>query len=79
MPSLRPFECDLIESSTNEKLRTVQLSVIPRVGEELDVDLGEREAASGIYRVARILYHLRPRKVVRTDDLIGISIYVERT
>lgn len=78
MPSLAPFECDLIDAVSNEKLRTVRVSVIPHVGEELDLDLGARESATGNYRVARVLYHVRPRTLVRNDDLFGVSIYIER-
>ena len=75
MPSLQ-VECDLIDASTAEKLHTVRLTVIPRVGEELDLDLGGREP-SIVYQVVRVLYHVRPRKVVRMDDLFGVSIYIK--
>ena len=76
MPSLAPVECDLVDVSSGEKLRTVRLPLIPRIGEELDLDLGNR-GNSGIHRVVRVLYHVRPRKLVRTDDLFGLSIYIE--
>jgi hypothetical protein len=49
---------------------------VPRVGEELDLDL-DRHQAGGVYRVVRVRYHVRPRALVRTDDLLGISIFVE--
>ena len=75
MPSLQ-VECDLIDASTAEKLHTVRLTLIPRVGEELDLDLGGREL-SIVYQVVRVLYHVRPRKVVRMDDLFGVSIYIK--
>jgi len=75
MPSVQ-VECDLIDASTAEKLHTVRLTVIPRVGEELDLDLGGREP-SIVYQVVRVLYHVRPRKVVRMDDLFGVSIYIK--
>ena len=75
MPSLQ-VECDLIDASTAEKLHTVRLTLIPRVGEELDLDLGGREP-SIVYQVVRVLYHVRPRKVVRMDDLFGVSIYIK--
>jgi hypothetical protein len=78
MPSLAPIECDLIDVVSAEKLRTLHLSVIPRVGEELQIDLGDRDPSSGTYRVERVLYHLRPRMLVRTDDLFGVSIFIER-
>ena len=78
MPSLAPVECDLIDIASEERLRTVRLSVIPRVGEEMEIDLGDRESLSGTYRIVRVLYHVRPRKLVRSDDLFGVSIYVER-
>lgn len=76
MPSVAPIECDIVEAARGETLRTVRLSVVPRVGEELDLDL-DRQHASGVYRVVRIRYHVRPRALVRTDDLLGISVFVE--
>jgi hypothetical protein len=50
---------------------------VPRVGEELDLDLDRQNAGGGLYRVVRIRYHVRPRALVRTDDLLGISVFVE--
>jgi hypothetical protein len=50
---------------------------VPRVGEELDLDLDRQSPGGGVYRVVRIRYHVRPRALVRTDDLLGISVFVE--
>lgn len=72
------IEVDLIDAPSGEKLRMVHIAAIPRVGEEMVLDLGEREGQQFLYRVVRVLYHVRPRKIVRTDDLIGIALYVER-
>jgi hypothetical protein len=72
------IECDVVDAATDEKLHTIHLALVPRVGEELDVDSGGRDRRDGVYRVVRIRYHVRRRKIVRTDDLIGISLYVER-
>jgi hypothetical protein len=74
-----PVECDIVDARTDEKLHTISLARVPRVGEELDVDAGGRDARDGVYRVLRVRYHVRRRKFVRTDDLIGISLYVERS
>ncbi len=68
------IECDLIDESDGQKLRTVRLSALPRAGDELDLDFGGDQQA--VYRVVRVRYHIRPRKLVRTDDIIGVSIYV---
>jgi hypothetical protein len=73
MPSAS-IECDLINESDGQKLRTVRLSVVPHVGDELDLDFGGEQHAG--YRVSRVRYHIRPRKLVRTDDVIGVSIFV---
>ena len=72
-----PLECDIVDAVTGDKLHTVSLARVPRVGEELDVDSGGRDVGDCVYRVIRVRYHVRRRKVVRTDDLIGISLYVE--
>jgi hypothetical protein len=77
MPSLQPFECDLVNAGDDQLLRTVSLPVVPRVGEELDLDLGSGGGpADRLYRVVRVRYHVRPRKLVRADDLFGIAVYV---
>lgn len=77
MPSLAPIECDIVDTSDGQTLRTVRLSVVPRIGEELDLDLERQRPGKGLYRVVRIRYHVRPRALVRTDDLLGISLFVE--
>ena len=78
MAASAPIECDLIDAASDEKLRTVVLPLVPRVGDELDLDLGERGAGDGLYHVVRVRFHVRPRKLVRTDDLFGVAIYVAR-
>lgn len=74
MPGIASIECDLINAVDGQKLRTVRLSVVPRIGEELDLDFGENQR--GILRVVQVRYHIRPRKLVRTDDIIGVSVFV---
>ena len=74
MPAIAPIECDLIKAADGQKLKTVKLSAVPQAGDELDLDLGrDRES---VYRVVRVRYHIRPRMLVRTDDIIGVSIFV---
>jgi hypothetical protein len=74
MPAIAPIECDLINSVDGQKLRTVRLSVLPRTGDVLDLVFGDGEQS--IVRVVEVRYHIRPRKLVRTDDVIGVSIFV---
>jgi hypothetical protein len=74
MPAIAVIECDLINAADGQKLRTVRLSAIPRIGEEVDLDLGGSDR--GLYHVLRVRYHVRPRKVVRTDDMIGVSLFI---
>jgi hypothetical protein len=74
VPAIAAIECDLINAADGQKLRTVRLSAIPRIGDELDLDFGGKDR--GIYRVLRVRYHVRPRKVVRTDDMIGVSLFI---
>lgn len=76
MPAFAPLECDLIDAASGAKVRTVNLPVIPRFGEELDLDPGRAGMGEGLYRVVAVRYHLRPRKIVRTDDLFGVSLYI---
>ena len=73
-----PLEVDLVDASTGDTLRTVNLALVPRIGEQLYLDLGGHGAGEGVYRVASVRYHLRPRMIVRTDDLFGITLYIER-
>jgi hypothetical protein len=74
MPGMASIECDLINASDGEKLRTVRMSVVPRTGDELDLDFGADQ--QGVFRVVRVRYHVRPRKLVRMDDVIGVSIFL---
>ena len=60
-----------------EVLVTLSLPVVPRVGEELDLDLtGARSAADGVYVVRAVRYHARPRKLTRSGDLFGVRLIV---
>ena len=74
MAGMASIECDLINSADGQKLRTVRLSDVPRIGDELDLDFGEDQQA--LFRVVVVRYHIRPRKLVRTDDIIGISVFI---
>jgi hypothetical protein len=74
MASIAPVECDLVDKNDGQKLRTVRLSVIPRAGDILDLDFGDGQQEAVC--VVEVRYHIRPRKLVRTDDLLGISIFV---
>lgn len=74
MPGIASIECDLINAADGQNLRTVRLSVVPRIGDELDLDFGGDQ--QGVFRVVKLRYHIRPRKLVRTDDIIGVSIFI---
>ena len=74
MPGMASIECDLINAADGQKLRTVRLSIVPRPGEDLDLDFGDDQ--QGVFRVMPVRYHVRPRKLVRMDDLIGVSIFI---
>jgi hypothetical protein len=74
MPAIGPIECDLINAADGQKLRTVRLLAVPQIGDELDLDLGGEQQS--VHRVVRVRYHIRPRKLVRTDDIIGVSIFI---
>ena len=73
MTGMAPIECDLINEADGQCLRTVRLSVVPRTGEVLDLDFGDDRQS--IVRVVEVRYHVRPRTLVRTDDIIGVSIF----
>lgn len=75
MPAIAPIECDLINAADEQKIRTVRMSTVPQVGDELDLDFGSDQQA--LFRVVQVRYHIRPRKLVRTDDIIGVSIFIE--
>jgi hypothetical protein len=77
MHGMAAIECDLINVSDGERLRTIRMSVLPRAGDELDLDFGEDQQA--IFNVVQVRYHVRPRKLVRMDDLIGVSIFIAAT
>ncbi len=77
MSPTQPIECDVVLESSSETLVTLSLPVIPRVGEELDLDLtGERSGSDGLYVVQAVRYHARPRKLTRMGDLFGVRLVV---
>ena len=76
-----PIDCDIINAVDGIKLSSVRLSVLPQRGDAIDLDLGPQLSGS-LFRVAELRFHVRPRSLAgmrwafRTDDLIGVSVYV---
>ena len=78
MRAAQPIECDIVLDGSDEVLVTLSFPVVPRIGEELDLDLtGARAAAAGVYRVRAVRYHARPRRLTRSDDLFGVRLLVQ--
>jgi hypothetical protein len=71
------IDCDLVLEANGQVLRSVQMPVVPHVGDELELDLAEQGAAGPLYRVVRVRYHVRPRRITIRDDLFGVSVYLE--
>ena len=71
------IECDLVLEANGQVLRTIRMPVVPMVGDELELDLAEQGAASASYRVVRVRYHVRPRRMTLRDDLFGVSVFIE--
>ena len=70
------IECDLVHAGTGEKLHTVTLPRVPRIGEELHLDLGGDRPGEDLYDVVVVQYHLRRRSGLRADDLFGVTLYI---
>lgn len=78
MSPAQPIECDIVLEGSNELLVTLALPLVPRVGEELDLDMtGAMGAVGGLYLVTAVRYHARPRRITRTGDLFGVRIVVQ--
>lgn len=74
-----PIECDIILAESGERIVTLSLPVVPRAGEELDLDLAGARGSSGeYYRVIGVRYHARPRRLTISNDLFGVRIIVEK-
>lgn len=71
-------ECDVVDAATREKLFTVNLLFVPRVGEDLDIEGGRRDAFDGLYRVVEVRHHIKRAKLGGSGGLMGSSLYVER-
>ena len=75
-----PIECDIVNAADGTKMCSVRLSVMPRQGDGIDLDT--EYSAGRLFRVVEVRYHVRPRKLAgvrwafRTDDLMGVSVYV---
>ena len=76
-PNPQAIECDLLLAADGQTLRTVQLPVVPRVGDELELDLSGDPADGRLYRVVGVRYHVRPRKLTMRDDLFGVALFLE--
>ena len=76
-PNTQSIECDLLLAGDGQSLRTVQLPAVPRVGDELELDLSADPAEGRLYRVVGVRYHVRPRKLTMRDDLFGVALFLE--
>ncbi len=76
-PNGRSIDCDLVLASSGQVLQTLHVPVVPRVGDELEVDEPERPGRGPLYRVVRVRYHSRPGRLTMRDDLYGVSVLVE--
>jgi hypothetical protein len=75
--NVQAIDCDLVLAADGRVLRTVQMPVVPRVGEELELDVVGQGGPAVLYRVVRVRYHVRPRRITVRDDLFGVSVFVE--
>ena len=75
--NIQAIDCDLVLEADGRALRTIQLPVVPHVGDELELDVAGQGAAGQLYRVVRLRYHVRPRRITMRDDLFGVSVFVE--
>jgi hypothetical protein len=74
------FEIDLVlDAGDGSAFATVKLPLIPKVGQDIHFEAKPTDsAASGSFRVTRVGYHVRARKLTgQTGDLFGISLTVE--
>ena len=76
------MDCDIVNSNDGRKVCSIRVSVVPRQGEVIDLDVDDHQSGSELIRVVEVRYHVRPRKLAgvrwafRTDDLVGVSLYV---
>ena len=79
---IRGMDCDIVNVADGAKVCSIRLSVMPRTGDVIDLDIGSPAAGGDLFRVVEVRYHVRPRKLAgvrwafRTDDLVGVSLYV---
>lgn len=75
--NIQSIECDLVLEANGQVLQTVQLPIVPHVGDELDLDLAGQDVTSPVYRVVRVRHHVRPRSITLRDDLFGVYLFVQ--
>jgi hypothetical protein len=75
--SIRAIECDVVLEASGQVLQTVQMPVVPHVGDEMELDIAGQSGPGSLYRVVRVRYHVRPRRLTMRDDLFGVSVFVE--
>jgi len=71
------IECDLVLEVDGQTLRTVQLPIVPRVGDEILLDLPNDPVGGRVFRVVRVRYGIRPRRITMRDDLFGVAVFLE--
>ena len=64
------YDCELVDVRTSERLLTVTLPLVPRVGEGI-------RAEGRMFRVAKIEYELEGRQRVRLGHLSRVVVYLE--
>ncbi len=75
-PNTQAIECDLVVEGNSQALLTVQVPVVPKIGEELELDLPGDSNETHLYRVVGVRYHIRPRRLTMRDDLFGLAVYI---
>ncbi len=75
--NIQAIDCDLVLAATGQVLRTIQVPVVPHAGDELELDVAGAGDGGLLYRVVRVRYHVRPRRITMRDDLFGVSLFVE--
>jgi len=64
------YDCELVDLRTSERLLTVTLPLVPRVGEEV-------RAEGNTFRVAKVAYDLDGHQRVRLGHLSRVVVYLE--
>ena len=76
MAILPEFDCILVDATTQETLRTLLITLVPRIGEEIRLIDMPGSDSDRVYRVTNVRYEIPDRQRLRLGNLDRVIVSV---